>query len=85
MDSFSQLETLVLSEVFPINRAADWLLVMEGIYGSETETDEERPPEESKANERDLPSMRLYLSRHTRTLPPLPEGNPRSCVPKKQD
>jgi hypothetical protein len=55
MDSFSQLETLVLSEVFPINRAADWLLVMEGIYGSETEADEERPTEE--AQEEDSPPV----------------------------
>lgn len=36
MDTLSELETLVLSEVFTITRrAADWWQVMEGIYGSE--------------------------------------------------
>ena len=34
MDTLSELETLVLSEVFTITRrAADWWQVMEGIYG----------------------------------------------------
>ena len=31
-----------------IRRAADWWQVMEIIYGSETEADEERPPEEAQ-------------------------------------
>ena len=48
MDTFAQLEALVLPEVLKIRRAADWLLVMEGIYGSETEANEERPTEEAQ-------------------------------------
>ena len=48
MDTLSELETLVLSEVLPINRAIDWLLVMEGIYGSKTEADESGQTEEEE-------------------------------------
>ena len=54
VDTLSELETLVLSEVFTITRrAADWWQVMEGIYGSETEADEERPPEEGEEKPED--------------------------------
>ena len=53
MDTLSELETLVLSEVFTITRrAADWWQVMEGIYGK-TEADEERPPEEGEEKPED--------------------------------
>mgnify|MGYP006921487919 CR=1 FL=1 len=57
MDALSELETLVLSEVFyafyrmnSIRRAADWWQVMEGIYGK-AEADEERPPEEKEGQD----------------------------------
>ena len=55
MDTLSELEALVLSEVFyafyrmnSIRRAADWWQVMEGIYGSEgiphtSDTEQIRP------------------------------------------
>ena len=53
MDTLSELETLVLSEVLPINRAIDWLLVMEGIYGSETEAEESGQTEETQEKPED--------------------------------
>ena len=66
-----------------LKRKIDWLLVMEGIYGSEAEADEERPTEEGETDERDLSSVRLHFPRHTRTLPPLPKGNTRHRIPQE--
>ena len=36
-----------------LKRKIDWLLVMEGIHGSETEADEERPTEEGEEKPED--------------------------------
>lgn len=57
-----------------ISRAAEIMMVMEGIYGPETEADEARPTEEEKSQTRNLPAMRLHLADDPRPLPPLPEG-----------
>ena len=50
MDSLSKWQAVVLPEMLTIVRAAEILLVLEGIYGSETEaaedTEGEKIPEE---------------------------------------
>ena len=58
-----------------LKRKIEILDVLNEIYA---EADEERPTEEGETDERDLSSVRLHFPRHTRTLSPLPEGNPRN-------
>ena len=53
MDSLSKWQAVVLPEMLTIVRAAEILLVLEGIYGSETEADESRPPEEAQEKPED--------------------------------
>ena len=65
-----------------LKRKIEILDVLNEIYA---EADEERPPEEGETHERDLPSMCLHFPRHTRTLSPLPEGNPRNRISQEQD
>ncbi len=56
-----------------IVRAAEWLLVMEGIYGSETQTDKGKQTEEERPRTRDMPAMRDNLPQHeARTRSGLP-------------
>jgi len=83
LDSLSKWQAVVLPEMLTIVRAAEILLVLEGIYGSETEADEERPPEEGEADKRDLPSVCLHFPRHARTLLPLPKGSEADSVPQE--
>ncbi len=73
MDAFCEQEALVLPEMLTLRRAAELLLVLEGIYGPETEADETTKDQE-KPQTRNLPAMWLHLANDPRTLPPLPEG-----------
>ena len=64
-----------------IRRAADHHLVMEAIYGTDTQHPAESKAEASEGNEtekgkeaedeRDLPAVCFHLPRHARTLPTL--------------
>jgi len=61
-----------------LKRKIEILDVLNEIYA---EADEERPPEETEADKRDLPSVCFYIPRYARTLPSLPEGNTCNCIP----
>ena len=63
-----------------LKRKIEILDVLNEIYA---EADEERPPEENEADERDLPAVCFYIPRHARALPPLPKGNTRNCIPQE--
>ena len=63
-----------------LKRKIEILDVLNEIYA---EADEIEQIEEGKENEGDLSSVCLYISRHARTLPPLPEGNTRHCIPQE--